>query len=636
MDILIVKVKKGFGIGDNLEKSLLKENKQYIYNTKNQTEKEYIKICNSLENDEDALKIIFIIHEENNPEKLFYGISFEIEANSNIFCELNSKIENETPIKVFLENIEVDLKNDFKNGVYILKRNIPDFTFLELIKDSTYKVDRKPPEEQSDLYDKIDKNDNLNNLAQRNDYCIRPICSQKISNVRSEFQRDRERIVHAKGYRRLVDKAQIFNSSKGDHFRTRMTHTLEVAQIARDIAERLNLNLDLTEAIAMAHDIGHTPFGHQGERTLDKILRGDIKIIPEAKKLEIGGFKHNFQALRLLTNLEEKYFQHEGLDISYQTLEGVLKHTKGKIKKCRTNKKNEKENECIECNHDCFDIEEFLTNCDKDYLYTDKKFATTLEGQVVNIADEIAQRGHDLDDAFASKNVNLEQFKDLCEISNMESISKKIKKVEAELNNYKKEGREIIDELDMIRAELVPEILGYFINDAVETSARKMKKYLENKHEYFNNHNHRVDEKLILFSGDVQFQIEYLEKIISRYVINSYEISRLDNKAELIIKGLFDAYYTNPKLLPDNVLKRIKKEMYRVTTNFIDLRENPLKFVSKEIKELVEITEEQKKDKDKEKDYKTKRKVLARCIADYISGMTDNFAINEYSNLYQF
>lgn len=177
---------------------------------------------------------------------------------------------------------------------------------------------------------KINSENGLADLAQRNEYC------ERAYNLRAPMQhrgqRDYERIVHSKAFRRMVDKAQVFSASKGDYYRTRMTHTQAVSQIARGIAEGLGLNMYLTEAIALGHDIGHTPFGHQGERILDSILQGKFNIIKNVESfsgdLSFGGFKHNYQSIRVATLLEEEYTEICGMDLSYQTLEGMLKHTK--------------------------------------------------------------------------------------------------------------------------------------------------------------------------------------------------------------------------------------------------------------------------------------------------------------------
>ncbi|MCM1988913.1 deoxyguanosinetriphosphate triphosphohydrolase family protein [Oceanirhabdus seepicola] len=466
----------------------------------------------------------------------------------------------------------------------------------------------------------------LSYLSQKNEHCKRAIAINESDNNRSEFQRDRERIVHTKASRRLVDKAQIFTSSKGDHFRTRMTHTLEVSQIARGLALRLNLNNDLTEAIALAHDIGHTPFGHQGERTLNSILRNEIKIITCADKIDFGGFKHNFQGLRILSYLEEKYFEHEGIDLSYQVLEGVLKHTGGKVKDC---------NNCDKevCLRKCFDVDEFLINGEKEYLFLEYNFPTTLEGQIVSIADEIAQRGHDLDDAFAAKHLSFDELVSYAEITKMKPIKDILEKIKIESNRMKESNILFIDENDMLRARLVSEILGYFMKDIVTQSKINISKYdLDN--ELYNKH-HRINKKLIEFSDDCKFILDYLETIISKKVINSFEVARFDDKAKRIIMALFKAYYDNPKLLPDRTLTRIYRDIKRISNNVIDFRNGDPKLISKELN-LICFSEPKGKDCniDLNDEYIIKRKILVRNITDYIAGMTDNYAMNEYNSIY--
>ncbi len=467
---------------------------------------------------------------------------------------------------------------------------------------------------------------NLSDLSQKNQHCKRAIAINESDNNRSEFQRDRERIVHTKASRRLVDKAQIFTASKGDHFRTRMTHTLEVSQIARGLAARLNLNNDLTEAIALAHDIGHTPFGHQGERTLNSILRNEIKIITCADKIDFGGFKHNFQGLRILSYLEKKYFEHEGIDLSYQVLEGILKHTGGKVKDC-TNCDTES------CSRKCFDVNEFLINGEPEYLFLEYKFPTTLEGQVVSIADEIAQRGHDLDDAFAAKHLSFDELVSYAEITEMKPIKEILLKIKTELNMMKECNVVFIDENDMLRSRLVPEILGYFMKDIVTQSNINISKYdLDN--ELYNKH-HRIDKKLIEFSDECQFIMDYIETIISKKVINSFEVARFDDKANRIIKALFKAYYNNPKLLPDRTLKRIYLDISRISNNVIDFRNGDPKLISKELN-LICFSKPKGEDSniDLNDEYIIKRKILVRNITDYIAGMTDNYAMNEYNSIY--
>ncbi|MGJ0847754.1 deoxyguanosinetriphosphate triphosphohydrolase family protein [Tissierella praeacuta] len=618
MNLLIIKVVKNSDIHSNLKK--YSANEYYFYHITNKNIPIYNKIYGDLDK-KDSLDTIFIIHENNIPQQVYITKSqkFDTSSNSNpnidILCDTLFFSDKKTIIEQFLLDINFDLASEFDKGIYITCKPISSSTYLEFKNKlfNPYVIEGINPENQNYKPFDIEKSLDLNLLAQKNEYCIRPLAIQSPDNNRSEFQRDRERIIHTKAYRRLVDKAQIFTSNKGDHFRTRLTHTLEVSQIARGIAQRLRLNPDLTEAIAIGHDIGHTPFGHQGERTLDDILKGKIKLIPSEDDLDIGGFKHNYQSLRVLTFIEEKYIEHDGIDLSYQTLEGILKHTKCK---------------------DDFDIKQFLIGGDEKYLFMDKSFSTTLEGQVVKIADEIAQRGHDLDDSFASGILNFDSFKLLCDVKYMDPIIEIVEDIKCQIDEYKNKRRIIIDETDTIRAILSSKVLGYLINDVITESEIRMKKYINRKIEYFNQ-NHRVDEELISFSTSGKLVAEYLEKIISKNVINSFEVSRFDSKSALVIKKLFEAYYNNPRLLPDNMLKRLNKESYRQNCDFPDFRSYANSYLDEEIKDLTQITIRQNTSSDLKQEYKMKRKILARCIADYIGGMTDNYALNEYSKLYE-
>lgn len=193
--------------------------------------------------------------------------------------------------------------------------------------------------------------------------------SNKYIISREPYQRDRDRIIHSRAFRRMMHKTQVFNANKGDHYRNRLTHTLEVSQIARSIGKYLQLNDELIEAIALGHDLGHTPFGHIGERTLDEILTmgigvGDEKDVPSIKQ----NFKHNFQSLRVIDKLETRCTDYLGINLTFATREGILKHTKVK-------------NKGGYYNYPDFNIYE---------MHLEFSFSVTLEGQVVAIADEIA------------------------------------------------------------------------------------------------------------------------------------------------------------------------------------------------------------------------------------------------------
>lgn len=567
------------------------------------------------------INVIFIIFKNDNgdycPIQIFAGVGYFVDKiyNSNPQKRLYYTISNETTssliISNFVSSCGIDLKNDFKNSEYLTTET--SVKIYNKLLDSVRKYSPKYSTEISKNYGSRD-DDPAGIFSQKNNNCIRyfNLNNSNTADKRSEFQRDRERILHSKSFRRLVDKAQIFTSSKGDHFRTRMTHTLEVNQISRGMSKQLKLNEDLTEAIALAHDIGHTPFGHQGERTLQKLLDEKLPNV----ELKYRRFKHNLQGLRVLSYLDEKYIGFEGLNLSYQVLEGVLKHTKSCKDKCDK-----------ECDHSCVTIDEFLVNGDKKYLFLDVKHPTTLEGQIVKIADEIAQRGHDLDDAFASRLLSYEDFIEICSIKKLAELKKLTEKAFVEADEAFKNGYYFIDKHDAIRSELVSSIIGYLISDVVGTSLRNIEAYDHENDELYNN-DKRISELLIDFSENTSFIVDFLESEISKKVINSYEVANFDNIAERVIETLFETYIKNPKLLPNNTLRRLFRDMRRHEYDVIDFRDSDIKILNKELDEIKNMP-----DNSSCIGEHTKYAILVRCIIDYISGMTDNFALNEYREI---
>lgn len=565
-------------------------------------------------------RIVFIIFsEEYDLNKIYLG-ECRIKDNDNLDYTIKYKIESRLVIENFKLNLGINLELDFNSNSYVsIETSIDLINELEFSCKDLYKVDVQAYENQK--YEELDSEKLYSDLSQKNGNCKRAIGKVIGSHsTRGEFQRDRERLIHSKSLRRLVDKAQIFTSSKGDHYRTRMTHTLEVSQISKGISIALQLNNELTESISIAHDIGHTPFGHQGERTINDILKNKINIIPNCKLLKTGGFKHNFQGIRVLTYLEEKYLEFEGLDLSYQVLEGVLKHTGVSVGDCNLCERKE-------CKSKCFDINEFLVNGETKYLFLDINHSTTLEGQIVNISDEIAQRGHDLDDAFASKYINIDDLISSCKIKRMKPIHDILEDIRNNINEMEQKDRFFIEKDNMIRSRVVSEIITYFINDVIDNSKKNMDEF-DREDELFIEHK-RISKKLIEFSKEGQFIILYLESLINKKVINSFEVSRFDGKASHIIENLFRAYYNNIKILPDSTLRRIYREIKNVSNNVIDFRNGNSELVRQEIdhichKDIGETDEE----------YILKRKIIVRNIADHISGMTDNYAINEYERIY--
>lgn len=590
-----------------------------FYTIKDGVDSETAKKNNSLE-----CPVAFVIFGKNTSgdqhiiKKIYMGMG-KIKNESGkwkIIYLITLKSESELLIDNFISTCELDIRKDFEfnSFLHVEKSKKLKEQIIFLIKE-LYK-----PVSEDKCYHQIDGDKKFHEYSQKNQWCKRIVYIDESDAKRSEFQRDYERIIHAKAFRRLVDKAQIFTSAKGDHYRTRMTHTLEVAQIARAIAIKLNLNVDLAEAIALAHDIGHTPFGHQGERTLDKILKGkkpfDFIKMDDNEHNSFGGFKHNFQGLRVVGLLEEKYIEYEGLNLSYQVLEGILKHTGGKIKDCDFCDKREL------CDEKCFDLDVFTPYMDIKKLYKEYKFATTLEGQIVAIADEIAQRSHDLDDSFAAKILTTEEMIGYLDLRKMAALKEDLEKVLNELNEFKGKNRAFINEEELRHSRIVSSIIHFFINDVVNESKEKIEMFKENEF-YINEH--RFNEQLIDFSQNGKVLCRYLEKIISKKVINSTEVVQFDNKAEQIVCGLFKAYYNNPRLLHTSTLRRLYVEMRKDTIDVIDFLNGDRDVVDKEINKIIN---------DNTFAYINKRKILVRTVADYIAGMTDSYAINEYKKIY--
>lgn len=474
------------------------------------------------------------------------------------------------------------------------------------------------------VYDIREEEQYLHRYAQHNEDCEKIWGLTDRTEERGEFQRDRERIVNAKSFRRMVDKAQIFTSSKGDHYRTRMTHTMEVAQIARSIANSLQLNIDLTEAIALGHDLGHTPFGHQGERTLQDILTGKIDVgLPKVEGNNVyGGFKHNFQSVRMLNVLEEKYILHEGLDVSYQVLEGVLKHTGFKRKDCNNCRKRTGNEKCFE--KKCCDLKVFLGTGDESNLYIEYPFSTTLEGQVVAIADEIAQRSHDVDDAMTAGYLEYVELSDFLQKNGLEAIGKVIN---SSYSKIMKRGRDYVSERQIICARVISDIVNYLVNDVVKQSRKNICAFQEDEL-YLKKH--RFSACLICFSKEGERTCKLLESMVSRKVLNNPEVAKFDYNASRVIKRLFEIYYHNPRLLHINTLQKLSIEIKKKTGKSIDFVDEDTQKIEKEFKRLTEDAvwslESNRRENWEE------HRILVRVIVDYIAGMTDSYARNEYKS----
>ena len=551
----------------------------------------------------------------------YVGYARFISEETRIYHAIKVKLGKCLALDNICKLIELDINKDFQSDYVHIEKSDYVSQQIDFIINKPLEFTKIKREYMKFQYE----GNSLHPLAQKNEYCDRQYNLREPQKDRGEFQRDYERILHSKAFRRMVDKAQVFSASKGDYYRTRMTHSQAVAQIARGIASELNLNMNLTEAIALGHDIGHTPFGHQGERTLDDILNNKIQIINNYDQLNgLGGFKHNYQSVRVATILEDEYYEINGMDLSFQTLEGMLKHTK--------------------TSPDDYDLNEFIhCNEAEKKLQMKQSFCSTLEGQVVALADEIAQRGHDLDDALSSGLISFNDFQKFLTVKKVGCLKEKIDEISEGMKRYIENNHwRVVDENEMLISRTASAILSFFIKDAIEESKKQMAEYSVKD---FNDNGHAVGKEIIRLSGDAKPICSYLETVVKNLVINSSEVALFDSNAETIVKGLFKAYYNNPKLLHNGTLRRMYIEMRKHTTNVVDFETGNYKVVKKEFSRITqtivrdsEVTDETDSSyiilpDDDYDEYLMKRKILVRCICDFISGMTDTYATNEYNRI---
>lgn len=308
---------------------------------------------------------------------------------------------------------------------------------------------------------------------------------------RSEFQRDRDRIIHSTGFRRLEYKTQVFVNHEGDLYRTRLTHSLEVAQIARSIAQTLQLDENLTEAISLAHDIGHTPFGHAGQDALHACMK------------EYGGFEHNLQSLRVVDVLEQNYADYDGLNLCFETREGILKH----------------------CS-----LKNAVKLGDVGERFIQKK-QPSLEAQLTNIADQIAYNNHDIDDGLRSGLINIEQMR------NMQLFSTQYDKVMWKYPDLKGNRRV---------HETIRRMIGEQVVDLVETSRARIAKANPQTIDDIRNH----PEPLISFSKDMRVHNQELKKFLRESLYYHHKVYRMTRKAHQVIESLFDVFIKDLRLLP--------------------------------------------------------------------------------------
>ena len=394
-----------------------------------------------------------------------------------------------------------------------------------------------------------------------------------VKDFRSPFQRDRDRIMHSRAFRRMMHKTQIFNANIGDHYRNRLTHTLEVSQIARTIGKALNLNDELIEAIALGHDLGHTPYGHIGERTLNEILKG--RGLEKDISDQNDGFKHNLQSLRVVDELETRCAEYNGINLTLAVREGIIKHTE--IKK-----------NGILCQN---------SNNNYSNMNMDIPFSFTFEGQVVALSDEIAQYTHDLEDSVRSG------------IISIDDVIKYpiIKGILATRNICPESYKKLFpnDPAFNLRTIIIHDYIGLLINDVISTSTPIIESYCQKFNPQFISKEDAINELCIVLSENLKEQADEVKSELTNKVIFSEKISIADSKSEYVIKQLFKAYLRHPKQLPDYVLIRYysKKgsKLNRLNINDDELKKDPF---------------------------------FIRTICDHIAGMTDQFASREYKRLY--
>lgn len=316
------------------------------------------------------------------------------------------------------------------------------------------------------------------------------------------FQRDRDRVLHAGAFRRLIHKTQVFVAHVGDYYRTRLTHSLEVAQIARSIARELGLNEDLAETLALCHDLGHTPFGHAGEEALDACMQNH------------GGFDHNAQSLRIVTHLEQRYAEFDGLNLTWETLEGLVKHNGPLLK------------DGVMADDLPFAIRTFAEKMDLE-LHSH----AGAEAQVAALADDIAYNNHDIDDGLRA---GLFGFEDLADLPVVGGLLVRVQDTYPDAEPRRK------------RHETIRRLISAMVSDLTTETNARLASYKPASAEDVRN----MPCPLISFSSEMEAQQKVLKTFLSERMYRHFEVNRAMSKARRIITDLFEAFYAETDLLP--------------------------------------------------------------------------------------
>lgn len=357
----------------------------------------------------------------------------------------------------------------------------------------------------------------------------------------STFQCDKDRVTHSTAFRRLEYKTQVFVNHVGDHYRNRLTHSIEVSQITRTISRTLQLNEDLAECIALCHDLGHTPFGHGGEEALANIAE------------DFGGFDHNAQALKILTYLEQHYAEFNGLNLSWESLEGIAKHNGPVIKNPDDHKKLR-----------------------KSYKEINEKFNLrlesfpSLEAQVASLADDIAYISHDIDDGIRAGFFCIEELKQFPLVAEI-------------ILMLKSQYRDL--EYHRLVKETLRRFMKYIINDLIDETKHCLTFYHIKTDDDVRNHN----DFLVRFSKDIQDTTKNIKSFLMERFYRHFQVNRMMAKYKLIIEKMFTQFFKHPECLPTEWLRRAKAQ---------------------------------------------DKAGIAEVVIDYIAGMTDRYAIEEYRKLF--
>ena len=339
---------------------------------------------------------------------------------------------------------------------------------------------------------------------------------EKKTDLRNDFQRDRDRIIHSTAFRRLKHKTQVFVNTSGDHFRTRITHSLEVSQIARTLSKYFNLNEDLSETISLAHDLGHTPFGHAGEEALNICMKN------------YGGFDHNIQTLRIITILENRYYNFKGLNLSFETLDGLIKHN-GPVK----------------------DKSKFNKILGKNFFKKKIIFSlnSSLEAQIASISDDIAYNSHDLEDGLKSNLFKLDNLKNIPILNKIINLHKK------KIKKYS---------IDLVIRQIIRGIINEMVKDVIKTTKKNLKSYkIKSLNDVY-----KSDKRLVSFSDNMQKFDKQIKNFLKQKMYFHNKVNSKTNFGRKIISKLFSKIKKNPQKYI-NIKKYSNSKTERIICDYI-------------------------------------------------------------------